>query len=168
MFHDFSESSSKTSHRILSSLCTKRKIFSFPYSELAFVYGVLKESTGVIDRPIGKSRKDFRLRSAQRGARGELREAVTAYTVLKQGGVATYVEVRPKTGRTHQIRVHFKAIHHPVVCDKLYAPKHKCILGFTRLALHASSITFSLPGGVAVTAEAPLPRNFRQACTACG
>jgi 23S rRNA pseudouridine1911/1915/1917 synthase len=129
----------------------------------AFVYGVLKDDKGVIDRTIGKSTKDFRLWSAQRGARGALRDAVTEYRVLKRGNEVTYVEVRPKTGRTHQIRVHFKAIHHPVVCDALYAPKMPCLLGFTRLALHARSIAFTLPGGTGVAAEAPLPDEFERA-----
>jgi 23S rRNA pseudouridine1911/1915/1917 synthase len=137
----------------------------------AFVYGVLKDDAGVIDRPIGKSAKDFRLWSAQRGSRGVLRDAVTEYAVLKRptppgrarGSEATYVEARPKTGRTHQLRVHFKAIHHPVVCDALYAPKQPCILSLTRLALHARSLIFELPSGETVAAEAPLPAEFTRA-----
>jgi len=129
----------------------------------AFVYGKLPETEGTIDRPIGKSNKDFRLWSAQRGARGELREAVTGYTVLKEGDLASFVEVRPKTGRTHQIRVHFKAIHHPVVCDKLYAPRHDCILGLERLALHARRIRFVGLGGNTQEFESPLPDIFLQA-----
>lgn len=129
----------------------------------AFVYGILEDDAGIIDRAIGKSTKDFRLWSAQRGARGALRDAVTEYDVLKRGGGATYVEARPKTGRTHQIRVHFKAIHHPIVCDALYAPKQPCILGFTRLALHARSITFTSLNGVEVAVEAALPKAFEDA-----
>jgi len=136
---------------------TVRKIYR------AFVYGRFKDETGSIDRPIGKSRRDFRLWSAQRGARGELRQAITEYEVLTPGNDATYVEVYPKTGRTHQIRAHLKAIHHPVVCDKLYAPKHACLYGFTRLALHALSITFLLESGTSITAAAPLPKDFTDA-----
>jgi len=130
---------------------------------LTFLYGVMKDDRGVIDRPIGKSKKDFRLRSAQRGARGELREAITEYKVLRCGEHATYVEARPKTGRTHQLRVHFKAVHHPIVCDKLYAPKRDCILGFVRLALHASSLRFALLSGEKLEVEAPLPEDFERA-----
>jgi len=126
----------------------------------AFVYGILKDDKGIIDRPIGKSKKDFRLWSAQRGARGELRDAVTEYKVLKREEDATYVEVKPKTGRTHQIRVHFKAIHHPVVCDKLYAPKRECALGFNRLALHAHIISFKSLDGSTATYSADLPEDF--------
>ena len=69
----------------------------------------------------------------------------------------------PKTGRTHQIRVHLKAINYPVVCDKLYAPKRECALGFDRLALHARSITFALLNGENVTVEADLPEDFEKA-----
>jgi 23S rRNA pseudouridine1911/1915/1917 synthase len=129
------------------------------------VYGVLKESSGVIDRPIGKSAKDFRKWSAQPGARGTLRDAVTEYQVVRQGTEATFVEVRPQTGRTHQIRVHFKAIHHPVVCDALYAPRNDRILGFNRLALHARQLSFRLMDGTMLTAEAPLPEDFQHALT---
>ena len=130
---------------------------------LAFVHGIIKEEDGVINRPIGTSRKDFRLRSAQRGAKGVMRDAITEYRVLKRGDMVTYVEVSPKTGRTHQIRVHFKAINHPVVADRLYAPKHAELLGFTRLALHAHSISFIARSGARITVEAPLPPDFQAA-----
>ncbi len=126
----------------------------------AFVYTELEEEDGRIDRPIGRSKKDFRLWSAQRGARGEMREAITDYKVLERGHGASFIEVRPKTGRTHQIRVHFKAVNAPVVGDPLYAPKREPILGFTRLALHAKSIGFTAPGGKEIKAEAPLPPDF--------
>ena len=124
------------------------------------VYGHLKEQEGVINRPIGKSAKDFRLWSAQRGAKGTLREAITEYKVLKELPEASLLEVNLKTGRTHQIRVHMKAIHHPVVCDSLYAPKQSCILGFDRLALHARKIGFTSLSKEWVEVEAGLPKMF--------
>lgn len=135
----------------------------------AFVYGEMKNDDGVIDRPIARSKKDFRLWSAQRGARGEAREAVTHYKVLHRTSVGninkgfTYVEVTPKTGRTHQIRVHMKAINHPVVADSLYAPKQKPGLGFKRLALHAKNLEFTDLKGKKVVVEAPLPQDFVEA-----
>ena len=137
-----------------------RKIYN------AFVWGEVKESEGVINRPIGKSKKDFRLRSAQRGARGELREAVTRFRVLKKNREFSFVEVSPETGRTHQIRVHFKAVNHPIVCDRLYAPKRECALGFDRLALHALSLTFTSLEGNGITAAVALPTDFEQALSA--
>lgn len=126
----------------------------------AFVYGVVKEDYDVINRPIGKSKKDPRLWSAQRGARGMMRDAITEYRVRERGKEFTYLEVRPKTGRTHQIRVHMKAINHPIVCDPLYAPKMPAALGFTRLALHAEKISLTTVSGKEVVAEAPLPEDF--------
>jgi len=128
-----------------------------------FVHGNLKEDEGEINRPIGKSSKDFRRWSAQPGARGELREASTLYRVLGRAEGLTFVEVEPKTGRTHQIRVHFKAIHHPVVGDKLYAENQPGKLGFKRTALHAREITFLDVSGKSVTVEAPYPIDFLNA-----
>ena len=129
----------------------------------AFVYGNIKEDSGVIDKLIGKSKKDFRQWSAQPGVRGVKREAVTEFAVLKRGGEYTYLELFPKTGRTHQLRVHLKAIHHPIICDKLYAPNRPCALGFSRVALHARYITFPDPKGKVITVEAPLPEGFQNA-----
>ena len=67
----------------------------------------------------------------------------------------------PKTGRTHQIRVHLKAIHHPVVCDSLYAPKRACPLELGRLALHAYALTIPFPGNV-LRLEAPVKKEFER------
>lgn len=125
-----------------------------------FVYGHLPTKEGTIDRPIGKSAKDFRLWSAQRGARGTMRDAITDYTVVAELPEASFLEVSLRTGRTHQIRVHMKAIHHPIVCDLLYAPKQPCILDFDRLALHARKIGFVSVSGERVEVEAPLPSIF--------
>lgn len=137
----------------------------------AFTYGEMKQDEGVIDRPIGRSSKDFRLWSAQRGARGMLRDAVTEYRVLKRHGGLSYVAVFPKTGRTHQIRAHFKAINYPVVCDRLYAPKRECSLGFSRLALHSFAVELTLPGGGREVSErrrfeAEFPEDFKSALRA--
>lgn len=125
----------------------------------AFVYGGLKDDRGIIDKPIGSARGGLGPRSATR-PHGTQREAITAYSVRARGADATYVDVFPKTGRTHQIRVHFSAIQHPVLCDVLYAPTRAPLLGFKRLALHALSITFIHPNGKEMTLEAPLPQDF--------
>ncbi len=133
----------------------------------AFVHGVVKEERGIIDKPLGRARGSGSRRSV-RDPHGTLREAQTAYRTIARSGegetAASYVEVFPKTGRTHQIRVHLASVHHPVVCDKLYAPGRECILGFSRLALHALSLSFTHPGtGEAVVFEAPLPPDFLEA-----
>ncbi|MBI5400855.1 MAG: RluA family pseudouridine synthase [Candidatus Yonathbacteria bacterium] len=128
----------------------------------AFVYGSVKNDEGVIDRPIARSRANPVLWSATRGRKGEDRESVTVYRVLKRSKEYTFLELYPRTGRTHQIRVHLKAINYPVVCDKLYAPRRTCALGFARLALHSRSVSFLLPGdGKRVTIEAPYPQDFQ-------
>ncbi len=134
---------------------------------LALVYGAPKEREGLIDFDIGRSRKDFRLRSAQPKAKGRLRDARTRYKVLGETGQGSekfsLLEVRPETGRTHQIRVHLKAIHHPVVCDPLYAPNHAPALGAMRLALHAYKLDLPLPSGGRVEIVAPVPVDLRAA-----
>lgn len=128
----------------------------------AFVHGVLKDDRGIIDKAIGSGRGGGAPRSATR-PHGAVRDAVTTYRVIERGENATYVEAFPKTGRTHQIRVHFSALGHPIVCDKLYAPNRTPILGFTRLALHALSISFVHPQGREVMFEAPIPADFAEA-----
>jgi len=133
----------------------------------AFVYGDLKEERGMIDRPIGRSVNDFRKWTSQRGTRGEMREAVTYFKVLGKKDDITFVEAMPKTGRTHQIRVHFSAINHPLVQDKLYATefylKKRQQLGFKRTALHARELEIKLPGGKLLNVTAPYPEDFEEA-----
>lgn len=133
----------------------------------AFVRGKFKELEGVINKPIGRSSSDFRKWSAEPGAKGELRESVTVYKVLKQNDHFAYLELKPKTGRTHQLRVHLKAISHPILQDKLYGFKKVTALednlGFERLALHALSISLELPNGSFVQLESKLPEQFVRA-----
>lgn len=140
----------------------------------AVVSGWVKNDHDIINKPIGRSPSDFRRKLAGRGARGELREAITEYKVLKrftspqpspykgEGEKFTYLEVHPKTGRTHQIRVHMKFINHPVVCDSLYAPNNPCPKGIKRLALHSRAIEFKNPKGKIIKIESPLPLEFKK------
>lgn len=128
----------------------------------AFVYGPFKEERGVIDKPIGSSRGGVGPRSATT-PKGTMRDALTTYRVIANNRQAAYVEVFPKTGRTHQIRVHFSAVQHPVIGDTLYASGRAKILGFNRLALHALSLSFTHPNGTPMSFEAPLPGDFIQA-----
>jgi len=131
----------------------------------AFVYENIKEDSGVIDKPIGRSRNDFRQWQAGSKARGEMRDAVTEFRVMGRSTDKsfTFVEAMPKTGRTHQIRVHFKHLSHPLVADALYAPNRGNQLGFERMALHSKKIEFTGPDGVLVEAEAPYPDDFEKA-----
>lgn len=127
---------------------------------LAVTYGAPKEWKGTIDFAIGRSRQDFRLRSAQPKAKGQLRDAVTHYQYLEEAGEYALVKLMPETGRTHQIRVHLKAIHHPVVCDPLYAPSRKCPAELGRLALHALRLELPLPSGGVQNLIAPIPEDL--------
>lgn len=149
----------------------------------AFVYGsvsdpkasLLTGKRGVINVPIGRSQKDISTYTAGRGARPPVRDAVTEYIILKKftdtndekekkevSHQYTYVEVYPKTGRTHQIRVHMRYINHPIVSDPLYRGEKNLALGMKRLALHACSITFALPSGELKTVESPYPADFKK------
>lgn len=140
---------------------------------LAFCWGELKEEFGTIDRPIGRSSSDFRKWSAERGVRGELKHAETYWTRIwtgtsPDGQLFAFLEAEPKTGRTHQIRVHFKAINHPIVGDVLYAPKMLLALGFERTALHSFLVDFENTKGDRVTVESPMPKDFGKACKELG
>ncbi len=134
----------------------------------AFVYGTMKEKWGTINRPIGRSATNFKLRSADRGARGLMRDAVTDWELIGQSSTHAYLRLLPKTGRMHQLRVHLKSISRPIVGDTLYAPETLRTagdLGFSRLALHAYSLTCTLPNGELRTFIAPIPPDFEQAET---
>ena len=74
----------------------------------------------------------------------------------------TYLEIKPKTGRTHQIRVHMKYLNHPVVCDALYDPNGPCPKDIKRMALHAVSIEFKDLKGKTIKVESKLPKEFRK------
>ncbi|MCX6751388.1 MAG: RluA family pseudouridine synthase [Candidatus Nomurabacteria bacterium] len=140
----------------------------------AIVSGWVKNDHDTINKPIGRSPSDFRRHLAGRGVRGELREAITEYKVLKrftspqpspykgEGEKFTFLEIHPKTGRTHQIRVHMKFINHPVVCDSLYNPNGPCPKGLKRMALHAESIEFKNLKGKIIKIKSPLPKEFQK------
>jgi 23S rRNA pseudouridine1911/1915/1917 synthase len=119
---------------------------------LALVYGSVKEANGEITVPIGRDNKH---RTKISTNSSNLKEAVTRYEVVQKYGRLTYCRVFPKTGRTHQIRVHFLHIGHPLVGDELYAPnRYKGLFTgkieaklkkLDRLFLHATRLTFFHP-----------------------
>lgn len=136
----------------------------------ALVYGRLNDRWGTINRAIGRSAKDSRRRSAERGAKGVLREAITDFERIGMGEYQdepfSYVKLMPKTGRTHQLRVHLRAIDRPIVGDELYAAyklDQSNNLGLTRLALHAHVLELALPNGEEQRFIAPVPPEIEQA-----
>ncbi len=151
----------KKSFEYLKEIFQNREVRKVYY---ALVNGTLKYERGTITKPIGRSPKDFRRYLAGRGAKGELRDSITEYTVLKnitnKKNKFTLLEVRPKTGRTHQIRVHMKYLNHPVVGDALYNEDGIGIKGIDRMMLHAKSIKFKNLKGEIQKIESPLPKEF--------
>jgi 23S rRNA pseudouridine1911/1915/1917 synthase len=129
----------------------------------AFVYGRVTVDHQIVELSIGRSKTDFRRWSTGTDARGNMREATTEYRVIHKTNEVTFIEVMPKTGRTHQIRVHMRAVGHPIVCDAVYAPLRKGVVGFARLALHASSISFKNIDGEPISATASFPTDFASA-----
>ncbi len=147
----------------------------------AFVYGVPSPREGTIDRPIGIKAGTLK-RSIH--AATMVKEAVTDYVTkevfesaasspsspssppsLLLPSLFSLLEVRPRTGRTHQIRVHLASIGHPLVGDALYAPRSvkrdAAAPGpAPRLMLHAELLEFTDPAGARFSLGAPLPEDF--------
>ncbi len=100
-----------------------------------------------------------------------VKEAVTEYRTLKcfekDNEEFTLAELYPKTGRTHQLRVHMASTHHPIVGDAVYGRK-KHPFNLKRQFLHAKSIEFSLPGNRRVKFEANPPEDLISVLHACG
>ncbi|NLO26938.1 MAG: RluA family pseudouridine synthase [Actinobacteria bacterium] len=120
---------------------------------LALVHGSIAAETGTIEAPVG--RDPARRKSMTIGGVAA-REARTHFRVLERLGDLTLVEARLDTGRTHQIRVHFLAIGHPVVGDPTYARRDT--LGLGRQFLHSHHLSFVHPmTGEVVDVESPLP-----------
>lgn len=129
----------------------------------AIVYGDVRYDEGIINLPIGRDKTDFRKRATGKMIRGEEREAITHYKTLARKDHMSLVEANPRTGRTHQLRVHFSGIGHDILGDKMYGRRTKSPIELNRLALHASAIEFELPGGEFTKIVAPYPKDFQTA-----
>ena len=155
----------ETAHRALARQFKNRKIKK---TYLALVRGLVKSTSGIIETSVGRH-KTNRKKMTTDADWG--RQAQTRYEVLETLGHFSYLKVFPKTGRTHQIRVHLASIHHPVLGDKLYGGK---ITGphikMQRQALHAHRIEIVHPiSKQPLVFEAPVPpdiddylRTYRQ------
>ncbi|OGI16344.1 MAG: hypothetical protein A2Z52_00625 [Candidatus Moranbacteria bacterium RBG_19FT_COMBO_42_6] len=127
---------------------------------LAIVFGKLRNKKGVIEKPIARSKNYKKQTIAGTRTRTKIRPAVTEYEVLKEYTDYSLVAVQPKTGRTHQIRIHLSALGHPIIGDGKYKLKKIKITGKAdRQLLHAKKIVFRL-FGKNYSFQAPLPENF--------
>lgn len=128
---------------------------------IALVYGHPKEERGTINITLGKLGTK---QTTQLKGKKELveREAITDYTVIQRFTDYTLVEAMPHTGRTHQIRVHLKAIGCPIVGDVLYAKGKPMPAGLDRMFLHAQEIEFTAPNGARLALGAPLPQGLQK------
>ncbi|MCL4459648.1 MAG: RluA family pseudouridine synthase [Chloroflexi bacterium] len=145
-------------HLNLSRQIQERKILK---EYIALLHGHLTPSKGLIEAPIGRHPKQRKLMAVV----AEGREARTYYTVSEYMADYTLVRVRPETGRTHQIRVHFASIGHPVAGDRVYGRRHEEI-SFPRQFLHACRLSLCLPNSEQfVEFEAPLPSDLEEILT---
>lgn len=154
-------------HAALSRQFAEREV-SKEYE--AIVCGEMKKNSGVFSSGIGRSPRDRKKMSGKNPARP--RRSVTEWEVVERIGGWTFVRIRPQTGRTHQIRVHFSEAGHPVAADPLYGTKEAKALfassGLAQLlrrqALHAAGIGFSHPAtGKRMSFSAPLAADIADA-----
>lgn len=118
----------------------------------AVVDGILKNDEAMIDLPIGRNPSapsTFRIDSAGKSAQ-------TAYTVIATNGTYSLLELRPKTGRTHQLRVHMSYLGTPIHGDRVYGKEAD------RLYLHAHSLEITIPTSNRQTFTVPTPSSFNQ------
>ena len=128
------------------------------------VKGHLTPEDGIIEAPVGRDLRHRQRMAVVTESRG--REARTEYHVIDYIADYTLLEVRPETGRTHQIRVHLAAIGYPVVGDKIYGVKSPRL---SRQFVHSSLLGFKLPAtGEYIEFTSPLPQDLTQALKEIG
>ena len=130
---------------------------------LALVHGKLKEKEGKVEGEMGRSKKDFRKQALVRGKISVRKErySLTHFKVKDEFENTTLLEVSPKTGRMHQIRVHLHSIGHPIVGDKKYTFKEHKKISAPRMMLHANSIRFLGPDNEKYFFESEPPKEFK-------
>ncbi len=128
----------------------------------ALVYGKPKNNSGIIDLPLGRigMKRTTRIEGKKLI---DSKESVTGYRVIRTYDKYTLLDVSPKTGRTHQIRVHLQSIGCPIAGDPVYTPKGwQKPPGLTRLFLHAYKIQLTSIDGKSLVLEADLPEELQK------
>jgi 23S rRNA pseudouridine1911/1915/1917 synthase len=132
---------------------------------VSLITGHLKSQTGEIKTLLGRSPNDRRKQKAfmpQEPGEGNRREAVTLYKVLQRFKDYDLIEAEPKTGRKHQIRVHFSYLGHPIAGDKLYGFKGQPTPpGLKRQFLHANFLKIKLPNNQTKEFKSELPDELK-------
>lgn len=139
----------------------------------ALVYGRIDKDEDTINFPIERSAKGYKMAAKPRTVRGQVyqngKRAITEFKVIKRYINYTLLEVRIKTGRTHQIRVHLSAYGYPVVGDDLYGTKKtkdkNKKLGLNRLYLVANKIEFNDLNRNSHSFSIEIPDNFKKFLT---
>ena len=148
------------SRKGLVTLQAQLKSHAMDRTYLAVVEGDLRGDHGTFDWAIVEEEGERRKHVARDGEVGQ--QAVTTWRIVERLGVATLVEARLKTGRTHQIRIHFAHAGHPLVGDAVYRHPSRppFPLAFRRQALHAGRLGWEAPSGEKVAVSAPPPKDF--------
>ena len=141
---------------LFSELKAQFSLHTVEKAYVAVIEGIVKDMSFVIDAPLGRGKKDYKQSTNPVNPRGELREAITQVDVLSYLGENTFVQLTPRTGRTHQLRAHMSSIGHPIVGDIAYGSKAVD----SRIMLHAQSIRLDIVGEKKVF-SAPLPEGFQ-------
>ncbi|MFC1558376.1 RluA family pseudouridine synthase [candidate division KSB1 bacterium] len=159
------------SHRNLSYQFAARKMHKVYWT---IVWGRVRKKEGTIESYLKRSRKDIRKMTEDPDGK----HSITAYRVMEEFQFLTFVEVKPLTGRTHQIRTHFASVGHPIFGDLLYGGRNKKLMGLKkkqydqavellgkieRQALHAYELGFFHPEtGEYNTFNAPLAEDMEE------
>lgn len=147
--------------KIFDALVGQFKRFQVEKSYLAIVDGIIDESKGTIENELGK-KSAFAGQTIWGSVSSKGLYACTQWERLNQGKRATLIACYPKTGRTHQIRVHMAEMGHPILGDFQYGKHFQCNYRPQRTLLHAEKIVFFHPvAGVAMHITAPLPEDFK-------
>ncbi len=126
---------------------------------LAVLEGLMEADAGVIDKPLHRTAASIIVREVCSPDTPDAEASKTEFRVLARGRECTLVEAKPITGRTHQLRVHFASLGHPICGDTLYGIPNSRI---PRQALHAKELVFPHPAtGATVTVSAPVPQDMQ-------
>ena len=150
--------------RAASFFAETMKRGEFKKTYLAVCDGELS-GAGTVEKPIKRAEKSIILRVVCNQEDEGAQYAKTEYEVLSSNKCASLVRVSPKTGRTHQIRVHLASLGAPIVGDSLYGRESEHI---DRQALHAYLLEFPLPTGGRICIKAPLPEDMLLLLSALG